>query len=85
VTKGPFPGRQVLMAAIMVAPFIAWLIGAEAALVVMAAALGAASYLLAGALEATPARIQRWLRLGIGVNLMLAVACGALAIWLWLR
>jgi uncharacterized metal-binding protein len=85
VTKGPFPGRQVLMAAIMAAPFIAWLFGAQAALVVMASALGAASYLLSGALEVTPARIQRWLRLGIGFNLMLAVACGALAIWLWLH
>lgn len=73
------------MAAIMAAPFIAWLFGAGAALVVMASALGAGSYLLAGALEATPERIRRWLRLGIGVNLMLAVACGALAIWLWLR
>ena len=69
----------------MAAPFIAWLFGAEVALVVMALALGAGSYLLAGALEATPERVQRWLRLGIGANLMLAVACGAIAVWLWLR
>jgi hypothetical protein len=69
----------------MAAPFIASLFGAEAALVVMALTLGAGSYLLAGALEATPERMQRWLRLGIGTNLMLAVACAALAIWLWLR
>ena len=85
MTKGPFLGRQVLAGAIMAAPFIAWLFGAAAALVVMASALGAGSYLLAGALEATPERIHRWLRLGIGANLLLAVACGALAIWLWLR
>jgi hypothetical protein len=73
------------MAAIMAAPFIAWLFGAEAALVAMALALGAGSYLLATALEATPERIHRRLRLGIGANLMLAAACGALAVWLWLR
>jgi hypothetical protein len=85
VTKGPFRGRQVLPAAMLAAPFIAWLFGAEAALIVMALALGAASYLLAGALDATPAHMHRWLRLGIGANLVLAAACGALAIWLLLR
>jgi hypothetical protein len=85
VTKGPFFGRQVLPAAILAAPFIAWLFGAEAALVVMALALSAGSYLLAAALDATPGHIRRWLRLGIGANLMLAAACGALAIWLLLR
>jgi len=68
----------------MAAPFIAWLFGAEVALVVMATALGAGSYLLAGVLDAAPERIHRWLRLGIGVNVMLAVACVAFAIWLWL-
>ena len=51
----------------------------------MALALGAGSYLLAGALDATPGHIHRWLRLGIGVNLTLAAACVALAIWLVLR
>ena len=74
-----------MTAAIMAAPFIAWLFGAEAALVMMASALAAGSYLLAGALEATPEHIHRWLRLGICANLVLGVACGALAIWLWLR
>ena len=85
VTERPILGRYALTAAIMAAPFIAWLFGAEVALVVMALALGAGSYLLAGALETTPERVQRWLRLGIGANLMLAVACGAIAVWLWLR
>jgi hypothetical protein len=84
VTKGPYFGRQVLAAAILAAPFIAWLFGAEAALAVMALTLGAGTYLLAGALDAAPGHIHRWLRLGIGANLMLAVACGALAIWLLL-
>ena len=71
--------------AILAAPFIAWLFGVEAALVVMALTLGAGTYLLAGALDATPEHIHGWLRLGIGANLVLAAACGALAIWLLLR
>jgi hypothetical protein len=71
--------------AILAAPFIAWLFGAEAALIVMALALSAGSYLLAGALDATPPHIHRWLRLVIGANLILAGACGALAVWLLLR
>lgn len=85
VTKGPIFGRQVLASAILAAPFIAWLFGAEAALIVMALTLGAGSYLLAGALDATPGHLHRWLRLGIGANLVLAAACAALAIWLLLR
>ena len=85
MTKGPFLGRQVLATAILAAPFIAWLFGAEAALIVMALTLGAGSYLLAGALDATPGHIHRWLRLGIGANMMLAAACMALAIWMLLR
>jgi uncharacterized metal-binding protein len=85
VTKGPFLRWQVLATAILAAPFIAWLFGAEAALIVMALTLIAGSYLLAGALDATPRRIHRWLQLGIGVNLVLAAACGAIAIWLLLR
>ena len=85
VTKSPFFGRQILATAILAAPFIAWLFGPEAALVVMALALCAGSYLLASVLDATPGHIHRWLRLGIGANLMLAAACGALAVWLLLH
>ena len=85
MTKGAFFRRQVLATAILAAPFIAWLFGAEAALIVMALTLSAGAYLLAGALDATPRRIHRWLRLGIVVNLAFAAACGALAIWLLLR
>ena len=85
MTKGAFFRRQVLATAILAAPFIAWLFRAEAALIVMALTLSAGSYLLAGALDATPRRIHRWLRLGIVVNLAFAAACGALAIWLLLR
>jgi hypothetical protein len=85
VSRGPILGRQLLAAAILAAPFIAWLFGVEAALVVMALTLGAGSYLLAGALGVTPVHIRRWLRLGIGANLLLAAACVALAIWLLLR
>ena len=60
MTKAPFLGRQVLATAILAAPFIAWLFGAEAALIVMALTLSAGSYLLAGALDATPRHIHRW-------------------------
>ena len=51
----------------------------------MALALGAGSFLLADALEATPGQFHRWLRIGIGVNLALAAACVVLAVWLVLR
>jgi hypothetical protein len=85
MTTGPFLGRLVLSTAILTAPFIALLFRAEAGLVVMALALGAGSFLLADALDATPRQIHRWLRLGIGVNVTLAVACVAVAIWLVLR
>lgn len=85
MTKRPYFGRHVFAAAILAAPFIAWLFGAEAALIVMALTLSAGSYLLAGALDATPGHMHRWLRLGIAANLVLAGACGVLAIWLLLR
>ena len=85
MTSGPFWGRLVLASAILAAPFIAWLYRAEAGLVVMALALSAGSFLLADALDATPGQVRRWLRLGIGVNVTLATACVALAIWLLLR
>lgn len=74
-----------MASAILAAPFIAWLFRTEAALIVMSVALGAGSYLLAGAIEATPGHLHRWLRLGIGANLTLAATCVALAIWLELH
>ena len=83
--NGPLFGRHVLAIAILAAPFIAWLFGAQAALTVMGLALSAGSYLLAGVLDAAPGHMRRWLRLGIGANLMLAAACVALAIWLFAR
>lgn len=82
---GSFLGRLVLAAAILAAPFIAWLYRAEAGLVMMALALGAGSLLLAGALDSAPGQMRRWLRLGIGINVALAAACVALALWLLLR
>jgi hypothetical protein len=84
VTAGTFLGRLVLATAILAAPFIAWLYRAEAGLVVMGLALVAGSFLLAGALDSVPEQMQRWLRLGIGVNVALAAACVALALWLLL-
>ena len=75
----------VLAAAMLAAPFIALLFRTEAGLAVMAVALGAGSFLLADMLAATPGQFHRWLRLGIGVDLTLAAACIALAVWLLLR
>jgi hypothetical protein len=75
----------LLAAAMLAAPFIALLFRTEAGLVVMALALAAGSFLLADALAATSGQFHRWLRIGIGVNLALAAACVALAVWLLLR
>jgi uncharacterized metal-binding protein len=75
----------VLTAAILAAPFIARFYRAEAGLVVMALALSAGSFVLAGALDASPEHMHRWVRLGIVVNLVLAAACVSLATWLLLR
>ena len=88
MSKGSDLGRlraAVLAAAMLAAPFIALLFRTEAGLVVMALALGAGSFLLADVLAATPGQFRRWLRIGIGVNLALAAACVALAVWLLLR
>jgi hypothetical protein len=85
MTKGPLLRQLVLTAAILAAPFIAWLYRAEAGLVVMALALSAGSFVLAGAIDASPGHMHRWIRLGVSVNLSLAVACVALATWLLLR
>jgi hypothetical protein len=85
MTKGPLLRQLVLTAAILAAPFIAWLYRAEAGLVVMALALSAGSFVLAGALDASPGHMRRWIRLGIGFNLTLAAACLALATWLLVR
>ena len=79
------PRTAFLAAAILTAPFMASLYSIGAGLVVMAVALAAGSYLLVAAIAAAPVRFQRWLRLGIGVNLALAAACIALAVWLLLR
>jgi hypothetical protein len=88
VSKGSNLGRlraAFLAGAILAAPFIAALFRTEAGLVVMAVALCAGAFLLADALGATPGQVHRWLRLGIGVNLVLAATCIALAAWLLLR
>jgi len=74
-----------MAASMLAAPFIALLFRTEAGLVVMALALGAGSFLLADVLAATPGQFHRGLRIGVGVNLALAAACVALAVWMLLR
>jgi hypothetical protein len=78
-------GAIILILAIFVAPFIALVFRTEAGLVMMAVALSGGSFLLSNASEATPVTIHRWLRLGIFVNLILAVACVGVAAWLLWR
>ena len=68
----------------LAAPFIALLFRTEVGLFVMAVALGAGSFLLADALPGAPKQAHGWLRLGIGIHLVLATACTGLAVWLLL-
>lgn len=75
-------GAIILTLAIFVAPFIALVFRTDAGLLVMALALTAGSFLLRGAIEVAPVAIHRWLRLGVLVNLLLALACVVLATWL---
>ena len=78
-------GLRLAAGAIFVAPFIALLYRAEAGLIVMALAIAATSFLLHGAIDAAPAHARRRLRLVLGVNALLMVACVALAVWLVAR
>jgi hypothetical protein len=75
-------GAIVLAAAIFVAPFIALLYRAEAGLAVMAAALVATTFLLHEALAIAEHGLRRWVRIAIGVNVVLAVACIVVLAWL---
>ena len=75
-------GAIVLAAAIFVAPFVALLYRAEAGLAVMAAALAATTFLLHEALGIAEPELRRWVRIAIAVNVILAVACVALIVWL---
>jgi len=78
-------GAWLAAAAIFVAPFIALLYRTEAGLIVMATALGAASLLLHGALDAAPQGARRWLRLMVFFNVVLLLACLLAAGWLIVR
>ena len=78
-------GAWLAAAAIFAAPFVALLYRAELGLVVMAVALGATTLLLRGMLTAVPGKAQRWLRLVVALNLVLALACLLAAGWLATR
>lgn len=75
-------GAIALSAAVVAAPFIALLYNIVAGLIVMAAALAATTYLLAEAVSAAPGHTRRWLRLTVAINLALAAACVAAAVWI---
>jgi hypothetical protein len=68
--------------AIVAAPFIALLYDAAAGLGVMAAALAATTFLLAEAVSAAPVHARRRVRLVVALNLALAAACVAAAVWI---
>jgi hypothetical protein len=72
----------MLAVAIFIAPFIAWLFAVEAGLAVMCVALLATTVLVREAASTVPVRAQSWLRIAVGVNLFLALACAAAAVWL---
>jgi hypothetical protein len=71
-----------LTIAIFAAPFLALLYGLASGLVVMAAGLVAASYLLRNAGATTWLTARGWLRAALIVNLTLAFACLLAAVWL---
>ncbi len=75
-------GRILAAGAIVIAPFIAFLFRVEAGLLMMAVALGATSFLLHDAVDAVPPRNRRWIRLILAFNLLLALVCGVVALWL---
>jgi hypothetical protein len=72
----------VLSAAMVIAPFVAWLFAPEAGLAVMAAGLCALAYLLRLALAETDVTIHAWLRMAVAADLLLAAACLGLLVWL---
>jgi hypothetical protein len=51
----------------------------------MCGALLATTMLVREATSSVPARAQRWLRIAVGVNLILAFACAIAAVWLLTR
>jgi hypothetical protein len=75
-------GAIVCSAALFVAPFIALAYSPELGLFVMAAALLATAYLLREALHAVGTGSQRLLRIAIGVDVAVAVACVVVLMWL---
>jgi hypothetical protein len=75
----------LLTVAIFVAPFLALLIAAEAGLALLALALCAATFLLREAIADAPARLRPGLRVLLGINIVLVLACLAALGWLFLR
>jgi hypothetical protein len=73
----------VLAAALMAAPFLALLYSPAAGLGVMAIALGASVSLLLEVRDAAPVRVRRRLGFVVGLDVVLALACAAAAVW-WL-
>lgn len=83
--RAPVPVLAILFsAAIVAAPFLAFLVRPAAGLFVMTLALVATSYLLREAIGATAPEAHRVLRVALAANLSLAAACGAALLWLLL-
>lgn len=75
----------LLAAAIFLAPLLALLLRVEAGLLAMAVALTATALLLRDAAPDAPRQLHQPLRLLVGVNLALAVACLVALAWLVVR
>jgi hypothetical protein len=73
----------ILGVALMAAPFLALLYSPAAGLGMMAIALGASVSLLLEVRDAAPARVRRRLGFVVGLDVVLALACAAAAVW-WL-
>jgi hypothetical protein len=73
----------ILGVALMAAPFLALLYSPAAGLGMMAIALGASVALLLEVRDAAPARVRRQLGFVVGLDVVLALACAAAAVW-WL-
>lgn len=81
-TAYPKNGLVIIVSvALMAAPFLALLYSPAAGLTMMAMALGAAVFLLLEVREAAPLRLQRPLRLVVGIDVALSAACALAAIW----
>lgn len=74
-------GVTIVAAALLAAPFLAWLYSPAAGLVVMAIALMAAAYLLIQVQNSAPPALRRAVRVVLGFDIILVLTCLFAAAW----